>query len=244
MPRDITVSIISALIAGLVTFLFTLALNKRKEKREDNLEARKLQREAFQNRPEMQITDFKDYITRPGYGIKQKCDIDIFVAHISSTTIEGNKKQQFVSASYCEDDFDTAEWCCVIYTLKNVGKTAISALDVICHFQRTTCIFPSDSAKQWADGNMLNYAYCYDRKIREGNTITLKFCYHKDAIVEGTFSAMMSIGMVDDNGRHWIQPLFTPRGKMYDSRSISEKEYYESTHTEIAEKCFKKPWLW
>lgn len=244
MTTEIIVAVISALIGGIVTFLFTLVSDKRKEKREDKLEAKKIQREAFQNRPEMQIVDFKDYIMRPGYGIKQKCDIDLFVANISSTTIKGDKKRQFVNANYCEDDLNTDEWCCVIYCLKNVGKTSISTLDIICHFQQTTCIFPSSEARQWADGNMLNYSYCYDKKIREGDTITLKICYHKEKIVPGVFSAVMSIGMIDDNGRYWTQPLFAPQEKIYDSRPISAKEYNEEIRTDAAEECFKKPWLW
>lgn len=244
MTTEIIIAIISALVGGFITFLFTIASDKRKEKREDRLETKKLQREAFQKRPEMQIIDFKDYISRPGYGIKQKCDIDIFVAHISNTTIDGDKKHQIVNAHYCDDDLKTDDWCCVIYSLKNAGKTAISTLDIVCHFQQTTCIFPSSEVRQYMDGNILNYSYCYDRKIREGDTITLKLCYHKERIIPGIFSAVMSIGMVDDNGKHWTQPLFAPQEKIYDSRLISAKEYYQDKRTDIAEECFKKPWLW
>lgn len=244
MTTEIIIAIISALSGGFIAFLFTIASDKRKEKREDKLESKKQQREAFQNRPEMQIIDFKDYIGRPGYGVKQKCDIDIFVAHIANTTIDGDKKHLIVNAHYCDDDLKTDEWCCVIYSLKNVGKTAISTLDIICHFQQTTCIFPSSEIRQYMDGNMLNYSYCHDRKIREGDTVTLKLCYHKDRIIPGLISAVMSIGMVDDNGKHWTQPLFAPQEKIYDSRLISEKEYYEEKRTDVAEECFKKPWLW
>ena len=244
MTAEIIIAILSALVGGFITFIFTIASDKRKEKREDKLESKKLQREAFENRPEMQIIDFKDYISRPGYGVKQKCDIDIFVARISGTTIDGDKKHPIVNAHYCEDNLKTDEWRCVIYFLKNAGKTSISTLDVICHFQQTTCIFPSSEVRQYMEGNLLNYSYCYDKKIREGDTITLKFCYHKERIVPGLISAVMSIGMIDDNGRYWTQTLFAPQDKIYDSRSISVKEYNEEIRTDIAVECFKKPWLW
>lgn len=244
MTNEIIIAIISAVAGGIVTLLTTLALDKRKEKREDRLEAKKLQREAFQNRPEMQIVDFKDYIVRTGYGVKQKCDIELFVAHIETVTVEGKKKRAIVHAHYKEEHLNPDEWCCVIYALKNSGKTDISTTDIIWHFQQSSCIFPATEARQWAEGNLLNYSYCYDKKIRVGESISLRICYHKDSVIPGMFSAPVSFGMIDDNGRYWTQPLFAPQNKIYDSRAISPKEYIEQTRTILAEECFKKPWLW
>ena len=244
MIREIFIAIVSAVAGGIITLLTTLILDRRKEKREDQLEAQKTQREAFQNRPEMQIVDFKDYIIRTGYGIKQKCDIELFVAHIDHVTVEGKKKRSIVCAHYNEHHLNTSEWCCVIYVLKNAGKTDISTLHMIWHFQESSCIFPADYARQWAAGNSLNYGYCFDTKIRAGETISLKICYHKDAIVSGLLSAPFSIGMIDDNGRCWTQPLFAPQEKVYDSRAMSLKEYKKQMQTQSAEECFQKPWLW
>ena len=244
MTNEIIIAIVSAVAGGIVTLLTTLALDRRKEKRDDRLEAKKLQREVFQTRPEMQIIDFKDYISQTGYGIKQKCDIELFVAHIEKTTIEGKKKRAVVYAHFKDEHLDPSEWCCVMYTFKNAGKTDISAMDIIWHFQQSSCIFPAGEARQWADGNLLNYSYCYDKKIRAGETISLKICYHKEAIIPGMLSATISLGMIDDNGRYWTQPLFAPQDKLYDSRAISPKEYIEQTRTDMAEECFKKPWLW
>ena len=244
MTNETIIAIISAVAGGIVTLLTTLALDKRKEKREDRLEAKKLQREAFQNRPEMQIVDFKDYIVRTGYGVKQKCDIELFVAHIETVTVEGKKKRAIVHAHYKEEHLNPDEWCCVMYTFKNAGKTDISSVDIFWHSQQSSCIFPTGIVRQCAEGNLLNYSYCYDKKIRAGETVSLKICYYKDAIIPGLFSASMSIGMIDDNGRYWTQPLFAPQNKLYDSRAISPKEYIEQTRTILAEECFKKPWLW
>lgn len=244
MTKEIIIAIISAVTGGVVTFLTTLALDQRKEKRDDRLEAKKLEREAFQNRPEMQIIDYKDYIIRTGYGVKQKCDIEFFVAHIDNVTVEGKNKYAVVNAHYKEEHLNVDEWCCVIYTLKNAGKTDISTTNIFWHVQELSCIFPAAEARQWAEGNLLNYSYCYDRKIRVGESVSLKICYHKDAIVPEMFSAPVSVGMIDDNGRYWTQPLFAPQNKVYDSRAISSREYIEQTRTDTAEECFKKPWLW
>lgn len=244
MTNEIIIAIVSAVAGGIVTLFTTLALDRRKEKREDRLEAKKSQREVFQNRPEMQIVDFKDYITRTGYGVKQKCDIGLFVARIENVTVEGKKKNAIVNAHYKGEHLNPDEWCCVIYTLKNAGKTDISIMDIMWHFQQSSCIFPADEARQWAEGKLLKYSYCYDKKIRIGEMVSLKICYHKNVIIPGLVSATFSIGMIDDNGRYWVQPLFAPQNKVYDSRAISPKEYIEQTRTDIAEECFKNPWLW
>lgn len=244
MTNEIIIAVFSAVAGGVITLLTTLLLERRKEKREDRLEAKKFQREIFQTRPEMQIVEFKDYIARTGYGIKQKCDIELFVAHIESVTLESNRKRSPVYAHYKEEHLNSNEWCCVIYTFKNAGKTDISTMDIFWHFQQSSCIFLAGEARQWMESNLLNYSYCYDKKVRVGETLSLKVCYHKDIIIPGLFSATISLGMIDDNGRYWTQPLFAPQNKLYDSRSINPKEYIEQRRLDVAEECFRKPWLW
>ena len=244
MKEEIIIAAVSALIGGLVTYLFTILSDKRKEKREDRLEEKKQNREAFQNRPEMTIVEYKDYISRVGYGVKQPANIDVFVAHISKTSIVGDKRHSSVLTFYEDKSLNIDEWCCVLYTLKNTGKTDISTFYLFSNFQQTTCIFPSSEARQYADANMLNYSYCYDKKIHAGETVSVKICYHKECIVPGLFSAPMSIGMVDDNGKYWTQPLFSPQDRIYDSRRSSLAEFNEMIRTTTAEECFKKPWLW
>lgn len=247
--KEIIVSIISAVITSMITCMFTMKLETHKERREAAAAAKKEQREIYEKRPEMDILKFKDYLSRPGYGIKQRCDIELFVAHIDHVTVEGNgkkgrKKKEWVLAHFDVEDKDPSQWCCVIYTFKNVGKTDISTMNIICHYQKDTCIFPYAFAEHCLDSGMLNYSECHDRKIRSGETVTVKLCYHKDRILRGAFSANMSIGMQDDNGHYWQQPLFAPTDKVYDSRQINWKEYKTELLPDAAIECFKKPWLW
>ena len=68
---------------------------------------------------------YEDYISRTGYGIKQKCDIELFVARIETVTISSDMKNGTVYAHYREQDFNKKDWCCVIYTLKNSIWSAI-----------------------------------------------------------------------------------------------------------------------
>lgn len=236
--------VISAVAGGIITLLTTWILERRKEKREDRKEEKKKQEEIAQNRPEMAIVDFKDYIERPGYGIKQKCDIEVFVAHISNVTVTDEGKSGVVYANYDEEDFDSKKWSCVIYTFENKGKTDISMLDIICTYKRDTCIFPCGFAREMAKENVLNYRLCHDKKVRVGERITVKFCYHSERICTGIFTANMVIGMEDDRGGRWLQPLFAPLEKVYDSYKVSYKEYRDEVLVDKAEECFKKPWLW
>lgn len=244
MIPEILTAVIGAIVGGVFTLLVTLIVERHKERRTDRIEADREKKEIFQTRPEIAVTECKDYLARVGYGIKQKCDIELFVAQIERVTTTGEKRHDVVYAHYSEGDFNPDEWCCVIYKFENRGKTDISSLDIICNYKKDTCIFPCDSAQRRAAANVLSYWYCYDKKIRIGETISVKLCYHKDRILLGMFSAIMSVAMEDDNGRYWVQPLFAPTNKIYSSRQISYKEYREEICADIAEECFKKPWLW
>ena len=244
MTTEIISAIIGAVVGGIATHITTVLVEKRKERREDMAEARKVRNEAIQNRPEMEIIDYKDYLKRVGYGIKQKCDIEIFVEHIEDVVITGEKKNTRVEAQYRLEDFNSEEWCCVIYTLKNAGKTAVSATDIICNYKKDTCIFECDNCVTWAANHLLNYSVNYDKKIRPGETVTVKFCYHKDRVIMGMMSSIMTFGMEDDNGRYWMQPLFAPTERIYDSRMVTYRDYIAEVRPDAAIECFKNPMLW
>lgn len=231
-----TISVAGIAIPAIVTLIVEYKRRKREKKKE--------RQEIFHNRPEMKIVEHKDYTGREGYGIKQKCDIELFVAKIENVATTGKSDWDVVDAHYRDEDFNQNEWCCVIYTLKNAGKTDISTLSVVCNFQKDTCIFKKDCAKELAAKRFLNYTVCYDKKIRTGETITLKLCYHKDRKCANTASAIVSFWLEDDNGRYWVQPLFAPRDKIYDSRLSSYENYMDEAYTDLAEKCIKRPWLW
>ncbi len=244
LTKEIVICLVSAIVGGLITFLFTLAIERRKEKREDKKEQLKENKEIYQNRPEMKIVDYKNHFETVGEGIKQKCDIDVFVVPIDDVTVSGEKRHEIVDAHYDMNLFNEDKWCCVIYSFENVGKTNISNIDLTCHYKKDTCLFAHDNAIDMAEKKCLNYSYCYDRKIRVGERVTVKICYHNTKVVSGMFSAIMSIGMVDDNGHYWRQALFAPEDKVYDSRPVDPKTYLSDIRTKDAEECFIHPYLW
>lgn len=236
--HDIILIVVSAISGCVATIIAAIITDKRKERKENNKESKLAQEKLLDTRPEFDVVEYKDYISRVAYGIKQKCDIDLFVARIENITIQGDKKHTIVIPHYREEDFNPSDWCCAIYTLENKGKTDISLLHIICNFKENTCIFPSSVAKKWADENDLNYSYCYDKKIRAGGKITVKFCYHKERIITGLFSAVISIGMEDYRGNCWTQPLFAPSDEINDSLLISRKDYLREIHSDSIVKNF------
>lgn len=247
--NEIICAAISAIISGIISWIVSSKMQQRKERREDTLAAPRERKEIFQARPEMDIVEYKDYLSRLGYGIKQKCDIEIFVAHIDHVSVEGNdkkgrKKQEWVRAHFHPEDLNSNDWCCVIYVFKNMGQTDISTTDIICNYKKDACIFPCAFVDDYARNNILNYSECYDRKIRSGETVSLRICYHKDRVITGMLSAIMSIGMQDTNGRYWKQPLFAPTDRIYDSRQVNWNEYRASLLPDLAIECFKDPMLW
>lgn len=236
--KEIIIAIITSIITSIITYLFTSKLEVRKERREDEKDRIREQKETYEKRPEMEIVEFKDYLSRPGYGIKQKCDIELFVAHIDHVTIKengkkGKKQKQRVIAHYNPEDKDAGQWCCVIYTIKNMGKTDVSTTDIICTHIEDTCIFPCSYAPEFMEVGALIYSECYDRKIRSGETVTLKLCYHKERVITGLISAIITIGMQDDNGNYWQQPLFAPYNRVYGSKQVSWDSYRNDLRPDI-----------
>lgn len=242
---DIETIIFSAILSGVVTLIINITIFLLKEK-STNKRERKIQRkEIFINRPEIDIIEFKDYTSRTRYGINQKCDIELFVAPIENIKVDGNDKYSAVYAYYnTKELLDKYNWCCAIYTFENKGKTDISTLYIICNFKENTCIFSLSHINESMENNFLNYSYCYDRKIRINEKIVVKLCYHKSYICGGIFSAIMSIGMVDENGCCWIQPWFSPNDKVYDSRRVTYRNFVDEIRKDTAEECFRRPYLW
>ena len=232
-------AIVSAIIGALIATLTTLAVERRKEKRRKIENDKKEKKEIFESRPEYAIVDYKNYISRTGYGIKQECDLDVFL-----TRIIGIERNGRIDAIYQKEDFNPEEWCCVIYTLKNVGKTDISVSYIICHHKRTKVLLNSRFAKEYLNNRCLNYSESCDRKVRVGETLTIKLCYHKDHVIESFVDAILSVGMRDSSGHYWEQPLFIPFNKIYDSYRVSHAEFRSDILTDDAEECFQKPWLW
>jgi hypothetical protein len=250
MENEIIKTVLSSCITKAIEMVFKGNSDATQVKIEYANQLEREKKELFQDRPELEIVEYKNYIKRTKYGLKKQCDIEIFVAHIDSHEIVGKGKYASVHFNYRKEDFNPDDRCCVIYTLKNVGKTDIASLDVICNLPRDTSFFPTnnslkdDMLYKWAGNNLINYSVCGNRKIRVGETVTIKVCYHKDRIITPRAGVASSIGIIDVNGNCWAQSFYIPYDYIDYSYRISDCELKELCDTDKAIECFKNPWLW
>lgn len=240
MPNEIIMIIISAVISAITSGFVTCLLDKRKERREDKIEQKKENQKIYEERPELQIIEYSEYIDCPGEELEKECDINVFMTRIEEVSVEDGD----VTAHYNNKFFNEEEWCCVIYTFKNVGKTDVRGVSPICTYKKDTMLCDVASAKMILEHGTLNYSTMCDKKIRVGESFTMRICYHKDCIVRGMFSSILVMGIEDCNNRFWEQPLFAPYNKMYETYPTSYKRYRDDLLPDIAVECFKEPELW
>lgn len=240
MLNEVLIGIIGAVIGAIISGLFAFALDKRKAKRLEAKERELEYKNMIANRPELRIIDFKDYRKRIGYGKNNQVDIQIFLSHIKNVLVKDSR----VEFLYNNDDKKIEEWCYVLYTFENVGKTDIAIIDVICNDKKDTALFEAENVEFYLDNKVINYSICFDKKIRIGEKFSLKICYHKDRIIEGGTTALICIGFKDSNGNHWKQPLIVPEEKIYESYYIEGKEYIDGCKVDNALACFRNPYLW
>lgn len=227
MTKEIIIAVMSAVVGALFSLIVSLILEKKKEKCEDSLKEKSRKQEMHQNRPELQIIKYEEYLNPAGYGFNKDCEIDVFLAHITDVEIVEGKKHRIVSARYDDDNNNREGWCCVIYTLKNAGKTNISSLYLIDNLRNDTSLFPSNNIEHCIKHGLLHHIECYDTKIHVDETVKLRICYYKTRIITSLCTASLSFVIEDDNGNYWLQPLFAPRDKLYDSKAISHMRFYE-----------------
>lgn len=240
MTSELINAIISAITGAVAGGIVTLLLDKRKERREDKKEKQNEKKKIYEDRPELQIIEYKDYISRPGHELKKECDVNVFMTKIEEVSVEDD----IVTVHYNKEFFNEEEWCCVIYEFKNVGKTDIRCVRPICTYKKDTMLCNASNAKMILEYGVLSYSTLLDRKIRVGESFTMKVCYHKDCIVAGMISSILVMGTEDCNNRFWEQPLFAPNNKIYESYKITYEEYKDEYLPDSAIECFKKPWLW
>ena len=210
MTSELINAIISAVTGAVSGGIVTLLLDKRKEWREEKKEKQNEKKKIYEERPELQISEYKEFLSRPGHKLKKECDINVFMTKIEKVSVEDD----IVTAHYNKEFFNEEEWCCVMYEFKNMGKTDIRCVSPICTYKKDTMLCNVSVAQMILEHGMLSYSTMYDRKIRVGESFTMRICYHKECIVAGMISSIMVLGIEDCNNRFWEQPLFAPNNKI------------------------------
>lgn len=232
--NEIISAICGAVAGGAVSCIFNYFNDRSKERRADKKEEEKERQRRFENRPEFKIIEFQ---TGSKYTEDESSEnrLQAVTAEFKPSIEDG-----FVYANFSTEDFDKSEWTSVRYTLENVGKTDVSSISLICQDKRHFWLCDKYLADDLMKSRTLHYVAYFENKIRVGESFEIEVFYNKNH----TYLPMLDIGMQTPDARIWAQPLFLPCNKVGDSGEISDADYLENVKTDVAEKCFKQPWLW
>ncbi len=220
LNNELTTTIIAAVVGAISGGAVNFLLELRRDRRNDKKEKIKEKQNIYKNRPELDIVKYEAHQFVENIKDVPSCDIEIFVA-----VAERFETGKNASAVYNKNNLDRSEWCCFTYVFKNMGLTDINSMNVLMADKRHICLFETQEIDYLLSHGAINYSICYDKKLRVGETVSLKLLYNKNHIPIGAFSAIMLLGLRDDNGHIWEQPFFAPDDKVYESHEISHKEY-------------------
>jgi len=232
--NEIISAICGAVAGGAVSCIFNYFNDRRKERRADEKEAEKERQRRFENRPEFKIIEFQ---TGSEYTEDESREnrLQAVTAEFKPSIEDG-----FVYANFSAEEFDKRVWTSVRYTLENVGKTDVSSISLICQDKRHFWLCDKYLADDLMKSRVLHYVAYFENKVRVGETFEIEVFYNKNH----SYLPMLDIGMETPDAHIWTQPLFLPCNKVGDSGEIDCREYLEAVRTEVAEDCFKHPWMW
>ncbi len=217
---ELTTTIIAAVVGAISGGIVNYLLEIRRDRRNDKKEKLKEKQDVHKNRPELDIVKYENHQFVESITDVPPCDIEVFVA--AADRFETGKN---ASAVYDKSNLDRSEWCCFTYVFKNMGLTDINSMNILMATKRFVCLFETQELDYMLSHGAINYSICYDKKLRVGETVSLKLIYNKNHIPVSSFSAIMLLGLRDDNWRIWEQPFFAPDDKVYESHQVSHKEY-------------------
>ena len=232
--NEIISAICGAVAGGIVSCVFSYFNDRRKERRADEKEEEKERQRRFENRPEFKISDFQVGSKYTEEDSREE-RLQAIVAEFTSSV-----EENFVYANFSAEELDKNEWISVRYTLENVGKTDVSSITLICQDKRHFWLCDKYLADDLMESRVLHYVAYFENKVRVGETFEIEVFYNKNH----SYLPMLGIGMQTPDVHFWTQPLFLPCNKVGDSGEISYTNYLEDVKTDIAEECFKNPWLW
>ncbi len=234
LPIEVVSAISGAIAGGIVSCVFSYFNDRRKERRADEKDAEKERQRRFENRPEFKIIKFQT-------GSKYT-EEDSREQRLQAVTAEFNPsiEEGLVYANFSAEELDKSEWVSVRYVLENVGKTDVSSISLICQDKRHFWLCDKYLADDLIKSRVLHYVAYFDNKVRVGETFEIEVFYNKNH----SYLPMLDIGMETPDVHFWKQPLFLAHNKVGDSGEIDYRDYLDAIKTEVAEECFKNPWLW
>lgn len=162
---------------------------------------------------------------------------------IGTFKVEYNKEKEY-KISYSQNIKNKKNHCYKDIIIKNIGKSDIECLDIVSTNKKGLILCDYNSLNNLVDNELICYDYCYDKKIRVGESIKIRIYYEYNKQPHLMWSSTLAFLFEDQNHNYWEQPFFYEKDNIYAPYEISYKELKKAVTTDDAYECFEHPWLW
>lgn len=214
-------------IGWLLNVISTLFFNMWNQFDKKRARKERVERENFKNKPEIICFEAKK---------KGKIDASLFVGVVN---IKFYSKHNYVvnySKTICNKDRHAYK----DYIFKNIGKSDINMLDIVSTDKRLFFVIDYDSLDSLVKDKSLWYDFCYDQKIRVGQSKRVRIYFERQNMPSLIYKPVLSCLFVDANGNFWEQPFFYEDSKLYFPHAITDKEYVSAIRADNFYEHFKK----
>lgn len=224
----ILASLITLTISTIIQVIFRISDRKYNDKKDRIKENRR----EYENKAEMLIDN------------SMEDDGTIPCIRLFMTDFDAHVSKQEVIFNYRKDILNSKKYKHLIFYIKNIGKADINQLDICVTNQKHHMICQIDSLKTMVKNNIVNYSYCFDRKIMKGKAIKIDIAYLEDSKIFHLASSELSLLFRDSYNNLYQQPFFIGQKNLYEPYKIKEKDYRIYVTVDTALECFKNPWMW
>ena len=200
------------LIEGVNLFI-QLILEKRKEKKQNLKKKIEREYEEFHNKAEFYLDKIP----------KRQPDISLVMSDFSVNLI--NKKTKDIEFYYDKDILNSKKYRHLKFYLKNIGNADVNQLDICVQSKHNTMLCGTDEIKWLVSNKLINYSYCYDRKILKNDGILIDISYLKTSKIFNSISSELILLFKDSYGNSYEQPFFLKNKNLYEPNKITNKDY-------------------
>lgn len=192
---------ISSIIGGLFTVVgvyITIGYYRKKD-------AQDQKNKAFENRPNLDLVEDRDI----------EPTLEMIVLPFQTVKLDG----KYIDVTYHKSYLKKGKLDYFDYTFRNVGKSEITCIHFIMNQKTWGSIteLDDDIYSKFINEGFVSYYVILDKRIHVNEEFKVRFYHRKQKALGGTFSAILSISLHDDNDRIWGQSFFYPQNKLYSS---------------------------
>lgn len=163
-------TIIGVIIGSIITSFTTIYVSSKDRKERKKEELLKEKRRQYENKAELKIISVND-------NNNNKPDMEVFLAPFKVDYSNEFKNFQIV---YPNDIKDRTKHKYKEFIIKNVGKSDINELDICATFKNHNVLVNYESLDTMVDEKVVDYSYCYDKKIMKNEKLVIRIYFLQD----------------------------------------------------------------